>query len=523
MDLPQEQLLQLTRLIDDYKAIETFRRAKRKLNYMQFDYAVVNDLTLFMIEPEFSFEALEQRIDIILSALPAIKRIFAQPFIHLREHNVILPIESVRVVNNNTLNHIAMHSEMWSDVKNGEIMPAKLLSRTYEDTYGIYENLVFCNVVDSVLSFARSNMRFLKEMIYTTQTIEFNLLERVNHLNYFLALGKIHIGYSQNYAGHYGTAVRCLNKLQFIYNTIVPRLKRPVYKKNKNRHDNVKIHKTNILSMHKEYHRIYKLALFFAHNGSEPSVEITNKDLVALIKNYYYFCQALCIFAVGHFNFNCDATKAFDMSKFSLAFEFKKWSLKLERMTVDNWRVLAISVKKNRLYKVILIPSLFNNNDALLQSVKDSVKADEYIVCTPYDENDQADTSTVLVGITSIESFRRVLQIILRAMIYADENREECPFCNSKLTVNSELSTAENPVYECLACRTQIYKAKCPETDKPYFYTKIEGQSPYQTGGGEVWLEKRKDEGKMYFRNITETDDEFNPVCPHCGKVHNSD
>ncbi|MDE6201386.1 MAG: hypothetical protein K2M47_05885 [Clostridiales bacterium] len=517
MDLPHEQQIQLAKLIDDYKEIAAFRRARRRLNYMQFDYAVVNDLTLFMIEPEFSFEALEQRIDVILGALPAIKRIFAQPFIHLKQRNVILPVESVRTVNNDTLNHIATHSELWADVKNGEIKPDKLLTITYEDNYGIYENLVFCKLVDNILAFSRSNIRFLKEMIYTTQTIEFNLLERVNHLNYFLALGKIHIGYSQNYAEHYGTAVRCLNKLQFIVNTIVPRLKRPVYKNNKHRHANVKIHKTNILSMHKEYHRIYKLALYFAHNNQETVANITNKDLVALIKNYYYFCQALCIFAAGHFNFVCNVTKAFDMSKFSLDFAFKKWSLRLERITVDDWRALAVTVKKNKPYKVILIPSLLNNNDAVLQKFKDAVNADEYIVCSPYED---CDPTAVLVGITSIESFRRVQQIILRAMIYADEGRDECPFCNSKLTVNGELSTEGSPVYECLACRTQIYGARCSETDKPYFYTKIAGQKPRQEDDDEQWLEKRKDESKMYFRNITETDDQFNPVCPHCGKVH---
>ncbi|MDE6028859.1 MAG: hypothetical protein K2F90_00885 [Clostridiales bacterium] len=513
--LPLEQQIQLAKLIDDYKGIAAFRRAKRKLNYMQFDYAVVNDLTLFMIEPDFSFEALEQRIDVILAALPAIKRIFAQPFIHLREHNVILPIESVRVVNNNTLNHIAVHSEMWSDIKDGQIMPAKLLSKTYEDTYGIYENLVFCNVVDSVLSFARSNMRFLKEMIYTTQTIEFNLLERVNHLNYFLALGKIHIGYSQNYAEHYDAAVRCLNKLQFIYNTIVPRLKRPVYKKNKYRHDNIKLHKTNILSMHKEYRRIYKLGLYFARNKA-AAPDVAHKDLAELIKNYYYFCQALCIFAAGHFNFVCNVTRAFDMSAFSLDFAFKKWSLKLERITVGDWRALSITVKKNKQYKIVLIPSLFNDNAELLQKIKKGVKADEYVVCTPYDDCEDG----ALIGITSIESFRRVQQMLLRAMIYADTARDECPFCNGKLTVNAELSTADNPVYECAACRTQIYSSHCPEADVPYYYTKIEGLAAWHEGNDEQWLEKRKDESKMYFRNITAIDDDFNPICPHCGKKH---
>lgn len=515
MDLPYDQQLLLKKMIDDYKAVDAYRSSKRKLNYMQFDYAVVNDLTLFMIEPDLSFEALEQRVDVILGALPAVKRIFAQPFIHLKQRNVILPVESVRTVNNDTLNHIATHSELWADVKDGEIKPDKLLTRTYEDNYGIYENKVFCNVVDNILAFSRSHMRFLKEMIYTTQTIEFNLLERINHLNYFLALGKIHIGYSQNYAQHYGTAVRCLNKLQFILNTIVPRLKRPVYKKNKRRPANLKIRKTNILSMHKEYHRVYKLALYFSHDDTE-TVEITNKDIVGLAKNYYFFCQALCIFAIGHFNFVCNVTKAFDMSDLSLDFVFKKWALKLSGTVVDGWQVLSLTVKKNRTYNILLIPSLYNNNDALVQKIKDAQQADEYIVLSPHEETE---TATVPIAITSIESFRRIQQILLRAMIYADEDRDDCPFCNSKLTVNNELATDE-PVYECSACRTQIFKDVCPDTGKPYFYTKIIGQTAREESADEYWLKKRKDEGKMYFRNITETDDNFDPVCPHCGKIH---
>lgn len=516
MDLLYEEQIRLTKLIDDYKAVDEYRRAKRKLDYMQFDYAVMHDLTLFMIEPDFSFEALEQRIDLILSALPAIKRIFAQPFIHLKERNVILPVESVRVVNYDTLNHIASHSELWSDVKNGEIKPDKLLTQTYEDNYGIYENLVFCKVVDNILAFARSNSRFLKEIIYTNQTIEFNLLERVNHLNYFVALGKIHIGYSQNYAAHYDTAVRCLNKLQFLTNTIVPRLKRPVYKNNAHRNVNVKIHKSNILSMHKEYHRIYKLALYFNRNNPVPVVNITDKAAIDLVQNYFFFCEALCIFAIGHFNFGCTATKPFDMSKLSVGFSFKKWSVKLEKVAVDKWQALSLTVKKNKRYKILLIPSLLRKNKRLVQAIKDQVQADEYILCSPYDELDDV---AVLVGITSIESFRRVQQILLRGMIYADADRDDCPFCNGTLEMSVEKQT-EGPVYRCAACRTEIHDAYCSETGGQYFYTKIDGQTPKETDGDENWLTKRKAESKMYFRNITEIDDALNPVCPHCGKVH---
>lgn len=517
MDLLYEQRLRFAKLIDDYKTVDEFRKAKRTLNYMQFDYAVVNNLTLFMIEPEMSFEALEQRVDTILGALPSIKRIFAQPFIHLKERNVILPVESVRTVNIDTLNHIASHSELWSDVKDGEIKPDKLLTRTYEDNYGIYENLVFCKTIDNILAFARNNMRFLQEIIYADRTIEFNLLERVNHLNYFLALGKIHIGYSQNYAAHYNTAERCLNKLQFIYNTIVPRLKRPVYKNNKTRHANVKLHKTNILSMHKEYHRIYKLALYFNRNENKLHADITQTDIVDLIRNYCFYCQALCIFAVGNFNFVCNVTKPFDIADPDITFSFKKWTLRLERLTVGDWQAFSITVFKDRGYRVVFIPSLLNNNAPLIMTAKQSVAADEYIACTPYDRED---ADGLPLGITSIESFRRLQQIVLRAMVYSDMTRDDCPFCKSALIYNEEKSTEGDAVYECGSCRTEIHDAVCPQTAEPYSYTEIEGLSPQQERGNQFWLEQRKAESRMYFRNITPTDEKFNPVCPHCGKVH---
>ncbi len=343
MDLTYEQRARLSGLIDDYKNIGAYRRKSKLMNYVQFDYDIVHEAALFMIEPELSFDALEESTDVILKALPSVKRIFAQPFIHLKERDVILPVESVRIVNNNTLNHIASHSELWEDVKRGEIKPKKLLSRTYEDDYGIYENKVFCNVVDEILCFTRANIRFLKELIYANQTIEINLLERVNHLNYFLALGKLHIGYSKSFGSYYAVAGRCLNKLQFIENAIVPRLKRPVYKNNKLRSANLRLRKTNILSMHKEYHRVYKLAKYFAcRNALKPVKEFTEKDAADLEKNYFFFCQTLLIFAIGHFNFNCDSKKLFSLSRVNVEFEFKGWKLKLGALTPAGRQLYAL-------------------------------------------------------------------------------------------------------------------------------------------------------------------------------------
>ncbi len=510
MDLTYDELSRLGKIYDDYKDIRAYIQKPRMTNYVQFDYAVVHEISLFMLKPEFDFAALERRIAEILSVLPAVKRIFAQPLIHLKEQDIILPAESVRIVNNNTLTHIASHSELWTDVKDNEIKPEKLLSRTYEDNYGIYENLVFCNVVDDILAFVRANIGFLKELIYTNQTIEINLLERVNHLNYFLALGKLHIGYSRNFEAYYSVAVRCLNKLQFIANSLIPWLKRPIYKNNRSRPKNLKIHKTNILSMHKEYHRIYKLAKSFARHGVNSVRDFSEKDVDELADSYFFFCRALLIFAVGHFDFTCNDKKLFDISKTTLDFKFKAWELKTEVVPLANTRLITVEINKDKTYKIVLIPSLAKDNDKLKAAVTADILADEYIVCTPYEEHGEGET---LIDITSIESFRRLQQIILRGMIYADEARKDCPFCKNSLALNPEKSAIDgSPVYECISCRTEIHEKICEKTDRKYYYTKIAGLKPPQEENEDPWLTKRKAESKMYFRNITDITDDLEPI-----------
>lgn len=516
MDLTSEEQSELNKLIENYKIIEPFIQKHKRLSYVELDYLTVHDLTLFTVEPDFSFDALENDLNVILNALPAIKRIFAQPSIHLKEQNVILPTESVRIINNNTIQHIASHSELWSDVKKNDIKPTKLLTKTYEDNYGIYENLVFCKTVDDVLAYARYNLRILKELIYTNKTIEINLLERVNHLNYFLALGKLHTGYSRNFDTYYGVSMRCLNKLQFIVSSIVPRLKRPVYKNNKNRPSKIKLHKTNILSMHREYHQIYKLSKYFAAHSISDDREIKNTDIVKLNKNYFYFYELLCIFAVTHFNFSYSDGKPINFARLNMKFNFKGWQLTLKKCKCGKTDILSVCIKKQRKYNIVFVPSVSKDNKKLLTFVKQNLQVDEINVLTPFEEHDE---NSVLISMTGIESFRRIQQIILRGMVYADTARKDCPFCNNKLVVDRERSSADRPLYRCVSCRTEIHTGYCAATDKPFQFTKIFGLTN-RVINGDDWLVERENEAKMYFRNITKINGDMEIICPHCNKVH---
>lgn len=513
----------LSRFIHDYKVMEPFIRKYNYMDYVQFDYAVVNKLTLFTIEPDFDFAVLEEIIDRIIHTLPAIKKIFSKPVLHLKERNEILPVEAVRTINSDTIHHISSHSELWDDLENGQIKPLKLLTKTYEDNYGIYENLVFCKAIDDILSFTRSNIRFLKDLIYTNKTIKINLLERVNHLNHFLALGKLHTGYIRNFDRYYEDSNRCLKKLLFILNCITPRLKSPVYRNNRLRPKKLSLRKTNILSMHRDYHQIYALLKFFSGHHMNADTDIAEEDVCALEVNYFHYCQILSIFAIGHFNFVCDEKQKFSFKKMNAVFTFKKWELTITNTVADKVPVIIIQISKDSIYKIVLLPFIHKNGyKEITQRVMNRISANEYIICTPYEDTTE---DVCWLSISNVESFRRIQQLVLRGMIYSDTRKKECPFCNHKLFLNVELSAQGRLAYECSSCKTQIFKEECPKFQKSFYWTHIAGL-PKRSGSDDSyskedrWLYNRRLEGQMFYRNITRINEEGEILCPYCRKVH---
>lgn len=512
MDLTIEEQEEYTNLIDNYAFLMPFLQKYKKLSYLQFDYAVVHELTLFRIDPSFSFEELETNLTQVLRTLPAIKNIFAKPYIYLKDQSVILPTEAVRRMNNTTIQHISSHTELWEDFTEDGIKPARLLTRVYEDDYGIYENLVFCQTITQILSFVRSNIQLLKDLIFTNQTIEVNILERVNHLNYFLALGKLHTGYSRNFDLYYGMAEQSLNKLMFILNTIQPRLKRPVYKNNQKNRRMVPVRKTNVLAMHKDYHQIFKIAKHFEKHKVVQENEFSLKKLDAFHKEYSMYCIWLLIFSISHFNFTCDEEKEINFSRVNMKFKWKDWIIQFKTKSFSNHTLLLLQIKKDKVYQIVFIPTVLKDTVLLEEKIKKEIVADEYNILSPFMDK------KISIQVTDIESFRRLQQVVLRGMIYSDTKKEDCPFCQKPLA-KLESETSRDSIFECKSCRTRIGESTCPTTKKTFFYTEITGLAQ-QSIHKDSWLYARKKEAQMYFRNITEITEDLEVVCPHCKQIH---
>ena len=510
--------------LDEYSHLETllddinrFVNRHSQLNYIDFDYYAVHDLTLFSVEPDFDFQAFEKNITRISKAVPSIKRIFSKPIIALKDISEILPVEIVAKTNQDTFSYLGTHMNQVSNITKRGIKPRKLLTQIYEDDYGIYENLVFCDFIDELLKYCRKNLKALQCLLYASETMEFNLLERINHLDYFLALGELHTGYIRDFTKHYGIAKELSRKTLAVIDSIKPRLHKPIYQRNLRRGRKLPLKKSNIFLMQKDYHSVYTAYKYLLSNRLVAEEERKEVDFIQLRKDYYSFVEIMLIFSLGHFSFQSDPEIKMNLKDLDAVFTFKKWEARIKNLNNSSF---LLTLKKDKIYKILFLPTIdFTYDPSFLLTKKGN--ADEVIVCTPF-ENDSTLKYASWISIENIDSFRRIQQFILKAMIYSDTERDDCPFCGDRLRFNEDDNS-----YECDNCRTIIKEDTCSEFNEKYFYTEIEGYTPKTIDASlyrdeDEWLLRRKEESIMCFRNITETDTNGDSVCPICHHVHNS-
>lgn len=495
------------------KGIEAFVIKHPKLNYIEFDYYVVHDMTLFSIEPSFNFEQLTLTIEKIKKSIPASKRIFSKPIIVLKDSDDVLPVENTRIINQNTLQHLANHSQHVSNITKKGVKPRKLLTRIYEDDYAIYENIVFCNYMDTILQYANKNGRILNSVIYASDVMAFNLLEKSNHLKYFLALGKLHTGYIRDFSQYVNLSRDLLQELDGITNTIFPRLKKPVYKLNERRNKNLPLKKTNIFLMQKDYRLVYKSFKYLQELPTQKPDLNVEVDENWMRKTYMLYVSLLSVFSAGHFNFQLESKSKMNVESLNTVFQFKDWQL-----TINNQhQFILLYFKKDVSYRMMIVDSDATEDFIKKEMIKRRIH--EVVKVDPLDE-DYFLKDSLYISLSDIDSFRRIQQVILRGMIYSDQQKTVCPFCGGKLAQHKRYD-----YLECKDCFIQIKADICENTNASYYYTDIpnrkkEVPSESILHGSNKWYLERQMESSMYFKNITKIDKEGQLICPKCHQVH---
>jgi len=494
--------------------IKDFSKNHQAISYIEFDYYVVHDMTLFSIEPNYDFEALEKTIQQIKKAVPAIKRIFNKPIIILRDTDDVLPVENARIINQNTFLHLANHSNHVANITKKGVKPRKLLTRLYEDDYGIYENIIFCNSVDQIISLVKKNRRILENLLYASDIMRFNLLEKVNHVKYFLALGKLHTGYIRDFNQYFSVARVLLHELSAVNQAITPRLYKPVYQNNKKRNTHLKLKKTNIFLMQKDYRQVYKIHKYLSGTKDNAEENEENMDFESLSKNYLNYVLILLIFATGHFNFELDPLIRMNLNNPDITFKFLNWTFNI---TTNDDAEVIMTFFKEKSYKILLTNSVFDMDEAGKRKIEYSL--DEIITVSPF-EKSYLEREDIYINMEDIDSFRRLQQIILKGMIYADTQRVDCPFCGGKLNQDPRFG-----FYQCLDCMIQIKETTCKETQTNFFYTENANHKKYVMKKldfeyDEHWFNEKQIESLMYFRNITKINQNSEIICPHCNCPH---
>lgn len=503
----------LKRESDEYRAFLQFAQECNGISYSEFDQYTLQRLNLFVVPKDEHFSAMESALDKIIQALPALKRIFTKPITRLKDVHNILPVESVRVINNESVVHVSLHSELWGDVTKEGLKPRKLMTLDRQEDYAIYENVAFARLVNMILAYVRKNIRLLKDIMYAYRDLHFNLLERTNHLNYFLAIGKLHMGYARAQDKYHLAYERCLEKLLFIDRTIRAKLHAPVYRHCKKNKAKLTLKKTNVFRLHKDYRQVYVLLKWFGEGKEEIDETLSTTGVSEA--EYAAYCNLLSVFAVGHFNFGFDKRQKFDFTCLKAKGSYLGWVLRLETVKNDGIVGLRFSFSKERVYRICLLFSYEAGYDPVqVENFKKAHKAEEYLLAgaTEYGAKNY-----VYLSLFDIDSFRRIQQLVLRGMVYSDGARDICPFCGKPLVPTKG-------GYECSVCRTQIFGRVCPETGEEYSETAIKdlnvGKRTEQTSGRDKFLFEKYAESLMYYRNITPLTSGGDCICPKCGKVH---
>ena len=486
-----------------YKPLNEYLKENKEISFLEFDYQTGNNITLFLsTSSNVDIDDVSKVEMAILKTMPSIKRIFQKPFIHLVEHDSLVPIEACRTIDNKTITYLSMHSENWQDIKDDEVLPRKLLTRIYRDNYSIYENIVFAYTINLILNYIRKNIHLMKDLLDNSQSIEVNYFEKLDHLQYYLALAKLHTSYIRNYNKDAQKVLALLDSLMDINSKITSRLHRPVYLKNYKKTKNLILKSTNILNMQRDYHQVYKLARFFQLEKLDQKDKfIIDKEFETYYKNYIL---CLLIFSISNFSFvsNKDSTINFD--NVDISFNFKVYNLNVKKE--ENIDAFVLNFKNDKEYKICLIPYQENISDDKDKLEELKTKYDEIIYAEPFYSKDD---KYIYLSINNLNSFRRIQQLLLRGMIYSTTNYQICPFCGEKLT-------KEKDGYLCKHCFTKITKRHCPVKDADYMETSI-----FKFNISPDEEEKKIDtESYLHYRNITSIASATEFICPHCNKVH---
>lgn len=343
-------------------------RDETKFDYNSLSAAFTRNLIKGCMDEDILFSAMEEDIDELKLTLctfnrkfesittdfniPAIDEcteylphIFQKPKQHLKQINEVRPAAVVSRIGQESIRHLASHSEHWKGIKASGLVPERLLARTLEDDYAIYENVAVKSIVDQLYKEMKS---LSEENIDCSMQMDMDDGHAVSgeQKTYFHARDLLLKGMDDDSVAYNQMLLedqrdhitKILEKLAKCRST-------PLYRTLKrSKPIKGKLKKTNIFMMDKYYKYAYRLSELMM-NRQEVNPYETVQDITG---EYALFCKILFFFALKHFNYTAENPLAdlFKNDKLSdVRYGFKRWHLDLSEYTVNSLNINGFCFK----------------------------------------------------------------------------------------------------------------------------------------------------------------------------------
>src|SRR5574344_2115590 len=103
-------------------------------------------------------------VDVLDESIPYLDNIIRNPRRFIVSEEDIVPIEKTKKVGEESVKHLAIHTQLIQDVdKEGNVKPIKLLNVFKEETIDLYENRFIYSLINNLYTFVRSQLTYEEE------------------------------------------------------------------------------------------------------------------------------------------------------------------------------------------------------------------------------------------------------------------------------------------------------------------------------------------------------------------------
>ena len=224
----------------------------------------------------------EEWIGTIESYFPSLDKITKDPKSGLKYLQEVVAIEKAKKTNSDSIRHLAANTHLIKEIRDGQVVPKKILTTQAEIQYAIYENRFVKTLVIRLFDFVNNRHQLVKNNVESFQTKQFKLTSHFDVRETKVDLDidlKFIEDLEDDEVSHYNHEL--LYRIQSLLKKVNGIMVSPFMEELKNAKPVIPpIMKTSILLKNIDYQNCYNLWLYLdKYNTLNYDVNVTEKNL----------------------------------------------------------------------------------------------------------------------------------------------------------------------------------------------------------------------------------------------------